>query len=68
MQEFPRNHRSSITGADDYAEVATLQGRHLVRLSLSEFEKSLDGDRFIRVLFLGVVLALVARLGWDLLR
>ncbi len=39
----------SITGADDYAEVATLQGRHLVRLTLSEFEKSLDGDRFIRV-------------------
>lgn len=27
-----------------------------------------QGDRFIRVLFLGVVLALVARIGWDLLR
>ena len=27
-----------------------------------------QGDRFIRMLFLGVVLALVARIGWDLLR
>lgn len=39
----------SITGADDYAEVATLQGKHLVRLTLAEFEKALDGDKFIRV-------------------
>jgi len=39
----------SITGADDYAEVATLEGRHLVRMTLSEFEKSLDPVRFIRV-------------------
>jgi len=39
----------SITGADDYAEVATLHGKHLVRLTLAEFEKALDGARFIRV-------------------
>ena len=39
----------SIAGADDYAEVATLEGRHLVRMTLAEFEKSLDASRFIRV-------------------
>jgi len=39
----------SITGAQDYAEVATLAGRHLVRMSLSEFERRLDPSRFVRV-------------------
>jgi two-component system, LytTR family, response regulator len=39
----------SIAGADDYAEVATLDGRHLVRITLAEFEKALDPDKFIRV-------------------
>ncbi len=39
----------SISGADDYAEVATLGGRHLARLTLNEFEQSLDPRRFIRV-------------------
>lgn len=39
----------SITGADDYAEVATLEGKHLVRMTLAEFEKCLDPARFIRV-------------------
>lgn len=39
----------SITGADDYAEVATLDGKHLVRMTLAEFEKSLDPARFMRV-------------------
>jgi hypothetical protein len=39
----------SISGADDYAEVTTLGGKHLVRMTLSEFEKSLDPSRFIRV-------------------
>jgi two-component system, LytTR family, response regulator len=39
----------SIAGADDYAEVATLKGKHLVRMTLAEFEKSLDPARFIRV-------------------
>jgi hypothetical protein len=38
----------SIKGADDYAEVATLNGSHLVRMTLAEFEKVLDGARFLR--------------------
>lgn len=39
----------SIAGADDYAEVKTLGGRHLVRMTLAEFETTLDADRFARV-------------------
>jgi two-component system LytT family response regulator len=39
----------SISGADDYAEVATIDGKHLVRMTLAEFEKALDPARFIRV-------------------
>lgn len=39
----------SITGADDYAEVVTTAGRHLVKMTLTEFEKTLEGDNFIRV-------------------
>jgi hypothetical protein len=39
----------SIVGADDYAEVTTLGGRHLVRMTLAEFEASLEDSRFIRV-------------------
>jgi hypothetical protein len=39
----------SIAGADDYAEVATMSGRHLVRMTLNEFEKTLEGENFIRV-------------------
>lgn len=40
----------SITGAQDYAEVATVDGRrHLVRMSLNEFERRLDATRFLRV-------------------
>ncbi|HEV7659000.1 MAG TPA: LytTR family DNA-binding domain-containing protein [Allosphingosinicella sp.] len=39
----------SIVGAQDYAEVATLGGRHLARLSLGEFERRLDPARFIRI-------------------
>lgn len=39
----------SITGAQDYAEVATLTGRHLVRMSLGEFEQRLDPACFLRV-------------------
>ena len=39
----------SISGADDYAEVATLAGKHLVRMTLGEFEAALDGESFIRV-------------------
>jgi two-component system LytT family response regulator len=38
----------SIKGADDYAEVATLDACHLVGMTLTEFEKELNGS-FIRV-------------------
>jgi two-component system LytT family response regulator len=38
-----------IGGADDYAEVTTLDGRHLVRMTLSEFERTLDPGKFARV-------------------
>ncbi|WP_019834403.1 LytR/AlgR family response regulator transcription factor [Sphingomonas sp. PR090111-T3T-6A] len=39
----------SITGADDYAEVATATGRHLARMTLAKFEQTLDPARFARV-------------------
>ena len=39
----------TITGAQDYSEVSTAGGRHLVRLSLSEFEQRLDPQQFLRV-------------------
>jgi hypothetical protein len=39
----------SIIGADDYAEVRTLTGQHLVRMTLAEFETTLDAARFARV-------------------
>lgn len=39
----------SISGADDYAEVVTTTGRHLVRMTLAELEQSLDPARFLRV-------------------
>jgi two-component system LytT family response regulator len=39
----------SIAGADDYAEVKTISGSHLVRMTLAEFEKALDPAKFIRV-------------------
>jgi two-component system, LytTR family, response regulator len=38
-----------IGGADDYAEVTTLDGALLVRMTLSEFEQTLDPARFARV-------------------
>jgi len=38
-----------IGGADDYAELTTLDGSHLVRMTLSEFEQTLDPARFVRV-------------------
>jgi two-component system LytT family response regulator len=38
----------TITGAQDYAEVTTItQRRHLVRLSLGEFEQRLPADEFV---------------------
>jgi len=39
----------SIVGADDYAEVRTLSGKHLVRVTLAEFGKSLDPAKYVRV-------------------
>lgn len=39
----------SLTGADDYAELATVEGKRLVSMTLSEFEARLDPARFIRV-------------------
>lgn len=38
-----------ITGAQDYSEVTTASGKHLVRLSLGEFEARLDPKSFLRV-------------------
>lgn len=40
---------TAITGAQDYAEVSTREGRHLVRMSLGEFERRLDPALFKRV-------------------
>lgn len=39
----------SISGADDYTEVRTLSGKHLVRVTLAEFGKSLDPAKYVRV-------------------
>lgn len=39
----------TITGAQDYSEVVTHSGLHLVRMSLGEFEERLDTTKFIRV-------------------
>lgn len=39
----------AIIGAQDYSEVITSHGRHLVRMSLGDFEHVLDQRQFIRV-------------------
>jgi hypothetical protein len=39
----------SIGGADDYAEVRTLAGKYLVRVTLAEFAESLDPAKYVRV-------------------
>jgi len=39
----------SISGAGDYTEICTLDGRHLARMSLAEFEAKLGTQRFVRV-------------------
>jgi hypothetical protein len=39
----------SINGADDYAEVSTTTGKHLVRTTLTSLAKSLDPSKYIRV-------------------
>jgi len=38
-----------IGGADDYAEVRTMEGTQLVRVTLAEFARTLDPARYIRV-------------------
>jgi DNA-binding LytR/AlgR family response regulator len=38
-----------IGGAGDYAQVTTLTGKHLVRVTLAEFASSLDPARYVRV-------------------
>ncbi len=46
----------TIAGAQDYSEVTTATGsRHLVRLSLGEFESRLDQTRFVRVHRSGII-------------
>jgi hypothetical protein len=39
----------SITGADDYSELTTTAGRHLVTTPLTEFEALLSKTQFVRV-------------------
>lgn len=39
----------TIAGADDYAEITTLNGKRLVTMTLGEFEETLNPARFIRV-------------------
>ncbi|MCY7280296.1 MAG: LytTR family transcriptional regulator [Sphingomonas bacterium] len=39
----------AISGADDYAEVTTVSGTHLVRLTLASFEDRLDPLNFCRI-------------------
>ncbi|WP_397505577.1 LytTR family DNA-binding domain-containing protein [Qipengyuania sp. R86523] len=39
----------SITGAGDYAEVATASGRHLVHMTLAKFESLLPPASFVRI-------------------
>ncbi|URL57033.1 LytTR family transcriptional regulator [Luteibacter flocculans] len=39
----------SIGGADDYAEVRTQNEKHLVRVTLTEFARSLDPAKYVRV-------------------
>ena len=39
----------TITGAQDYTEVSTIAGRHLIRMSLAELESRLDKAEFVRV-------------------
>jgi DNA-binding LytR/AlgR family response regulator len=39
----------SINGADDYAEVSTTTGKHLVRMTLASFARSLDPSKYVRV-------------------
>jgi hypothetical protein len=39
----------SISGADDYAEISSLDGKRLVAMTLAEFEATLDPAKFVRI-------------------
>lgn len=39
----------TISGADDFSEVRTASATHLVRVTLAEFSRSLDRDKYVRV-------------------
>ena len=49
LRPIDMNSVVSIGGADDYAEVWTLSGKHLVRMTLTEFTRALDPARYARV-------------------
>ncbi|MEL6541332.1 MAG: LytTR family DNA-binding domain-containing protein [Pseudomonadota bacterium] len=49
IQPIDTSQIISIVGADDYAEVTTPEGQHLVRATLAKFETSLDPEQFLRV-------------------
>jgi len=49
LRPIDMNTVVSIGGADDYAEVWTLSGKHLVRMTLADFTRSLDPARYARV-------------------
>ncbi|WP_201315225.1 LytTR family DNA-binding domain-containing protein [Dyella sp. EPa41] len=49
LRPIDMNTVVSIGGADDYAQVWTLSGKHLVRMTLADFTKSLDPARYVRV-------------------
>lgn len=49
LRPVDRDRIVVITGADDYAELSTLDGKHLVTMTLAEFEATLDPAKFARV-------------------
>lgn len=49
LHPLDAEHIICITGADDYAELSTIDGKRLVTMTLAEFEERLDPGRFVRV-------------------
>lgn len=49
LHPLDSGHIICITGADDYAELSTVDGKRLVTMTLAEFEERLDPGRFVRV-------------------
>jgi DNA-binding LytR/AlgR family response regulator len=49
LRPIDLNRIISISGADDYAELTTLDEKRLVAMTLAEFEATLDPTRFVRV-------------------